>query len=123
MRPRILVVDDEPLLRGVLTQALRMADFEVDCASDAENALQLAGERRYAVALLDFQLGTATGVDLHIDLRTVDTELAANTLFMSGGAEVNEYIDYISENSRGLLRKPFPLARLRKAILAIVHDR
>lgn len=38
-RPRVLVVDDEPNIRDVLSKALALADYDVDVAPDGTSAL------------------------------------------------------------------------------------
>ena len=49
---RLLVVDDEPSIRELLTASLRFAGFEVVPAADGAEALKLA-EQGYAYRILD----------------------------------------------------------------------
>lgn len=53
---RILVVDDEKTIVFALRQYFVRAGYGVDCATTAEQALELLASERYAVAILDIEL-------------------------------------------------------------------
>src|SRR3954451_7197309 len=61
---RILVVDDEALIRDTLAEYLQQEGFAVDACASGEAALDLAAQRRYDVALCDVQLPGIDGIEL-----------------------------------------------------------
>ena len=61
---RILVVDDEALIRDTLAEYLQQEGFAVDACGSGEAALELAGSRRYGIALCDVQLPGIDGIEL-----------------------------------------------------------
>jgi two-component system, LytTR family, response regulator len=63
---RVLIVDDEPLARSALEQALhKRADIEhLDTAKDAIEALDKLKEQTYDVLLLDIQMPELSGIEL-----------------------------------------------------------
>lgn len=63
---RVLIVDDEPLSRSSLENALRARnDIQtLDCANDAVEALELLQSRSYDVLLLDIQMPELSGIEL-----------------------------------------------------------
>jgi len=62
---RLLVVEDEPLLASLVTEALESAGFEVATASDVESARKLIDTFDPDMAVLDISLGNGpTGVHL-----------------------------------------------------------
>jgi DNA-binding LytR/AlgR family response regulator len=63
---RVLIVDDEPLSRSSLENALRARnDIQaLDCANDAVEALELLQNRSYDVLLLDIQMPELSGIEL-----------------------------------------------------------
>jgi DNA-binding response OmpR family regulator len=81
---RILVVDDEAEIVELLREVLAAEGYVVDAAPDANASLQLIRENIYDLALLDFNLPDMNGVMLHHQIRQMDAELAARTIFMSG---------------------------------------
>jgi DNA-binding NtrC family response regulator len=60
----ILIVDDEPLIRATLAEFLEQEGYAVATAGDAEQALVLAKEQRFDLALCDIQLPGMDGVML-----------------------------------------------------------
>jgi len=61
---KILLVDDSKFLRLATERALARAGYEVSTATDGENALQIAREKRPDVILLDMLLPKMTGPDV-----------------------------------------------------------
>ena len=66
---RVLVVDDEPQILRALAINLRARGYDVDLASDGEQALQLAGRHHPDVVVLDLGLPGIDGVDVIRGLR------------------------------------------------------
>jgi DNA-binding response OmpR family regulator len=61
-KPRILLVDDEPLILRFLSRSLQAAGFEVTCATSGEEGLELALRTSYDVVVLDLLLPALPGV-------------------------------------------------------------
>jgi DNA-binding LytR/AlgR family response regulator len=63
---RVLIVDDEPLSRSSLENALRARNDvqALDCANDAVEALELLQNRSYDVLLLDIHMPELSGIEL-----------------------------------------------------------
>ncbi len=59
--PRILVMDDEQIIRGLLERVLGAAGFDVDQAESADKARQLLQRHTYVAAILDLQMDTLDG--------------------------------------------------------------
>lgn len=109
--PRLLVVDDDPLLRRALARTLGRA-FEITCVDRAAAALALlAAGAAFDALLCDLNLaGGLSGRGLHDQLRTINPALASRTIFMSGAAP--------STNDVRWLQKPFETA----AAIALVRS-
>jgi two-component system response regulator ResD len=71
--PRILVVDDEPIVREVLTRYLEKDGFEVDAAADGEAAIDLFASRRPDLILLDLMLPKVDGFEVFSYIRSGST--------------------------------------------------
>ena len=54
--PRVLVLDDEKLIRWSLKQLLSEEGYEVDTAATADEALRLAETRNYALIITDLEI-------------------------------------------------------------------
>lgn len=64
MKPRILVVEDDPQTRITLTRQLEYAGYYVTHVSDGEAALNLLEKERFDVVLTDMVMGEATGLEV-----------------------------------------------------------
>ncbi len=58
MSTRVLVVDDDPMIRRVFCKALARAGFDVVTASDALPALESAAQHRPDIVVVDFNMPT-----------------------------------------------------------------
>lgn len=115
---RILVVDDEAEIVDLLREVLSSEGFEVDAAPDATTALERIREQIYDAALLDFNLPDMDGVMLHRQIRQMDGELAAHTIFMSGFVQSDTNLDYYTAQGGGFLAKPFDIRAVVRAVRA-----
>ena len=61
---RILVVDDDEVLRQVLSRVLRNEGYQVHTAATGSEALAVADQHPPQLALIDLSLGNGDGADL-----------------------------------------------------------
>lgn len=74
---KVLVVEDEPMLRGLISAKLEADGFEVVTTGNAADARKIADEFDPDIAVLDIELGNGpTGVDLSLILRHQHPEIA-----------------------------------------------
>ncbi len=129
---RILVIEDEPLLRMALTDALRAEGFEVLEAADGEMGLASALREDPDAVLLDLMLPKRDGFSVLRALR--EDRLAAPVLILSArGAEydriqgfeygADDYIVKPFSMQELLLRLGAALARRAGATPGVAHER
>jgi len=119
---RILVVDDEAEIVELLRDVLLADGYIVDAAPNAAEALRLIRENIYDVALLDFNLPDMDGVMLHHQIRQMDTELAACTIFMSGLLQSDDNLGYYMAQSGGFLAKPFDIGDVLRQVRSVLGE-
>lgn len=61
---RILFLEDEPTIREVLTEYMKMQDYEVTEAGDGEKALALLKEQDFDMAVLDIMVPRVSGLEV-----------------------------------------------------------
>ncbi len=92
---RILVVDDDPLLRGSIAMVLEDEGYTVELASDGRKALESVAANRPDVILLDVMMPNMSGTqvlkELQDDSRTADIPVLIMTAIngMAGGRILN----------------------------------
>lgn len=112
----VLVVDDEPAVRGLLEAALRAFGWTVWVAGDGPAAVALYEEHRAAidVVLLDVRMPGLDGPDTLTALRGLDADVRA--VFMTGDPRPYTLDDLRRRGTARILDKPFNLAALSDAL-------
>jgi PAS domain S-box-containing protein len=120
-RGRVLVVDDEKLVLGVLKRIL-CKEHDVTALAAAKDALALcaAGEK-FDVIFCDLMMPDMTGMDLHRELSAVAPDQAGKMIFLTGGAFSVEARSFLSEIPKIHVEKPFDPANLRAIVQRHVH--
>jgi two-component system OmpR family response regulator len=112
---RILIVEDEPKLRGLLARGLREEGHATDAVESGEEALVLASARPYDAIVLDVMLPGEDGFGVCRRLRA--EEVWSPVLFLSARDGVADRIAALDGGGDDYLIKPFSfpelLARLR----------
>jgi PAS domain S-box-containing protein len=110
---RVLLVDDEPLVRNTLSRMLAR-DYRISVAQSAADALAMINRGdRFDVILSDVRMAGMTGIELHDTLAATHGDQAQRMLFLSGGAFTGDALDFLRRMSQRHLEKPFALAQLR----------
>jgi CheY-like chemotaxis protein/signal transduction histidine kinase len=112
----LLVIDDDEEVRRTIAGMLSFFGFEVLEAADAFAGIRLYGERRQDIdlVLLDLAMPDMDGRDCFRALRLVDRGLRC--LLVSGQAAEQAIADCLAGGALGLVRKPFTMAELVKAV-------
>jgi CheY-like chemotaxis protein len=117
-RPRVLVVDDEPLVGSALKRGLGR-DLDVTFLTDPRVALQqLAAGQHWDAVLCDLMMPGMSGMEFHQEIQKLAPELARRALFLTGGAFTPAAQRFADELPDRVLLKPVDLERLR----ALLHQ-
>jgi len=115
-RPRVLVLDDEPLVASAIERAL-LAEWDVQSLTRAASlAERLARGERYHVVLCDLSLPEEDGVAVHRMLKRLDPRLALRTGFLTGGTVPAAARAYCEAEAIERLEKPFEVLKLRALV-------
>jgi DNA-binding NtrC family response regulator len=102
---RILVVDDETIVRESLSAWLRQDAHEVEVAENAKEALRLAARSRHDIALVDIKMPGMDGLALQQHLSAADPELAV--ILMTAYASVESAVAAMKAGAYDYIVKPF----------------
>src|SRR5262245_21483968 len=84
---RLLIVEDDDVLRETIARRFRRLGWAVTAAVDAAQALDSAATHTWDVALLDLQMPGLSGIDLLERLKERQPELEAILLTAHGSIE------------------------------------
>ena len=117
---RILVMDDEEMIRNVLRQLLESLGYTVECVQDGTEAVaayqraQAVGQP-FAVVILDYTIpGGMGGLETLARLRAIDPQVTA--LISSGYANNPVMADWAYYGFSGVVAKPYTIAQLQEAL-------
>ena len=121
---RVLVVDDDPKLRGYVCAGLRESGLECASAAGAREALSLLERARaepFDVLLLDVMMPGQDGWELLEELREAGRDTPA--IFVTARDAVEERVKGLSLGADDYIIKPFAFEELLARIHAVVRRR
>lgn len=119
VKPRVLVVDDEPGVRKALQRGLRAEDMDVVTAADGPTGLQLARTGSFDVVLLDIMLPGLSGYRVLERLRAEN--VSTPVLLVSAKDGEIDQADGLDLGADGYLVKPFSFVVLVAQVRAVLR--
>jgi two-component system OmpR family response regulator len=116
---RVLVVEDEAKLAGLLSRGLRRQGMGTDVAADGEQAVVLASATAYDVILLDVMLPGVDGFEVCRRLRRAS--VWSPTLMLTARDSVEDRVHGLDSGADDYLAKPFSFDELFARIRALTR--
>jgi CheY-like chemotaxis protein len=115
-RKRILVVEDEPMISGLMREVLQAEGHAVDVAASGIEALGRLQERSYDLIVSDLRMPGLDGPGLYRELGRRRPDLLRRIMFVTGSAldPVNQR--FLEDNRVPWLAKPFSLVDFQELI-------
>jgi PAS domain S-box-containing protein len=113
-RMRVLVIDDEALIRSVLVRILA-PEHDVDTAASGQEAIGLIRSSNYDLILCDVMMPGMSGLEVY---RTSAPAMADRFVFMSGGTIGKVITEQLDQLPNGRLAKPFTAEQVLQVVAA-----
>lgn len=123
MAPKILVVEDEPAIHELISLNLEMAGYRVIGAESAEQATSLIQNELPDLALLDWMLPGASGVDLARKLRNETRTKELPIIMLTARGEEEDKLRGLETGADDYITKPFSVRELEARIKAVLRRR
>jgi signal transduction histidine kinase len=120
-KPRILLVEDETLLRGHLARVLS-DEYIVDTAGNGKEALESVMHSPPALVVTDIVMPEFDGIGLLKTLRSTHHTRMIPVLLISGRAIHEQRIEGYKEGADGYLAKPYTEHELRACIGSMLQS-
>ncbi|CAN5416789.1 response regulator transcription factor [soil metagenome] len=114
---RVLVVDDEVEMAALLARGLVGEGYEVDVAADGIQAMTLAAEQKYDLAVLDVTMPGMSGFELCRRLR--DQVRGIGILLLTARDAVDDRVRGLDAGADDYLTKPFAFVELAARLRAL----
>jgi two-component system, OmpR family, response regulator len=116
---RVLVVEDEPKMAGLLRRCLAEEGYAVDVATDGVTGLDAASGREYDAIVLDVMLPGMTGFDACGRLRR--GEVWTPVLMLTARDAISDRIRGLDGGADDYLTKPFHIGELFARLRALIR--
>lgn len=112
---RVLIVDDDADIRGLLLTALKMKSLAVDAATGGREAMELLRQHSYGVVILDLFM---PGIDGFAVLDMLDKESLQPVVLVVTGADQRTVERLDARRIHGVVKKPFDVEELSSIVAA-----
>ena len=118
MEKKILIVDDEAGIREILQFNLENAGFMIDCASSAEEALDMLGPE-HCLILLDVMMSGMSGFQMAEVLRK-EKNNQIPIIFLTAKTDQNDLLTGFSAGGDDYIPKPFSINEVIARVRAVL---
>ena len=118
---RMLVVDDERVITFAIQSYFNDHGFEVDCASEREEALALLTHKEYDIVIADLRLtGTTSEEGLDVIRLARDRNSSTGIILLTAYLDAEVEQSALKLGADLLFQKPQPLPDLAKAVFQLL---
>jgi len=115
-KARILVVDDEKVIRDLVKLVLAGEGHEVHTVDNADDALKKIKSQRYNLILLDIKMPGMDGAALYRRIQKIAKSLARRVVFITGDIMGADTEKFLSETKVAHIDKPFDAEQLSREV-------
>jgi DNA-binding response OmpR family regulator len=115
---RVLVVDDEPMVRDVLSRYLERSGFEVESAADGDRALAAFDAKPPDLVLLDLMLPRVDGFDV---FRRIRAQAECPVIMITARGQTTERIVGLEIGADDYISKPFSPAEVVARVRSVLR--
>lgn len=114
--PRVLVVEDEPTVGGLIADVLREEGMRVDVLRDGESALDRAEREEYDLVICDLKMPGMDGQKFFQSLGKRRNPLQGHVLFVTGDVVAPRTQEFLERHRLPYVAKPFRVEELSRAV-------
>jgi len=117
----VLIVDDDPKMRELLTSILENSAFIVETAGDGKEAIKVCKKFPVDVALIDVELPDIKGTKLLSALKALQPKMVR--IIITGYPSIENAVTAVNEKADGYILKPFNPTDLLEMIKKLIADK
>src|SRR5205807_2260842 len=118
---KLLVADDDSILREELAGLLREDEHEVVTAADGAEAIRIVERESFEAALLDLRMPKATGLEVLHRLQIVRPDTAV--VMITGEGTVDAAVEAMKGGAVDFVEKPYEIEALRRTLRTVEEER
>jgi DNA-binding NtrC family response regulator len=117
----VLVVDDDPKMREMLTSILEEEGYSVETAEDGKQALKICRKMPFDAALIDVELPDVKGTALLSALKEIQPKMVK--IIITGHPSIENAMKAVNEKADGYVLKPFNPTELLVTIKRLLVEK
>ncbi|MFE8703123.1 response regulator transcription factor [Cytobacillus sp. FJAT-54145] len=117
---RILLAEDEEILRMLIVDTLDSEEYEVDEAADGQEAIQYFLNNEYDLVILDYMMPTVTGLEVIEKIRELGSDV--KILMLSAKSQQFEQERVMEAGANFFMAKPFSPLQLFEKVEEILDE-
>ena len=114
MKVRVLIVEDEQLIRWSLRQKFETRGYKVTEVENGKEAFEALDRDTYDLIMLDYRLPDTTGLDILRQVRQVDNDVVV--IMMTAFSSVESAVDAIKLGAFDYVSKPFDMEAVLRTV-------
>jgi diguanylate cyclase (GGDEF)-like protein len=117
-KPKILIVDDDPLMRRIVTQSFDRSSYQLLEAESGPSGIQCALEQHPDLILLDVMMPEMDGFEVIRRLRSHPLTQSLPIILLTALGEISEKVHGMQMGADDYMTKPFDPRELRARVQA-----
>jgi PAS domain S-box-containing protein len=109
---QVLIVDDEAVIRNVLSRILEERGYVIDLASSGTMGLEKIGKSKYDAYILDMKMPGVDGREMYETIGQKFPSLMERVIFITGDTISKSTLDFLDSTGRTYFSKPLNFAEL-----------
>ena len=123
VRPKILLVDDNPIILEIEKSVLKVEDYEIETASDGNEALEKVKEFDPDLILLDIMMHQMDGYQVARALKEDDESRSIPIVMVTAKRRPEDMNEGYLEGAAGYITKPFKSEELLKVVKILLSNK
>lgn len=119
---KILLAEDEEVLRMLIMDTLEDEEYDVDEAADGKEALDYLQNHEYDLVILDYMMPVFTGLEIIEKLRGGNQTFQGKIMMLSAKSQTYEQEKIIQAGADYFMAKPFSPMKLVEKIEEILNE-
>jgi DNA-binding response OmpR family regulator len=120
---KILIAEDEPDIRELITLTLQFNGFDVTSARDGAEAVEIAQRGQFDLILMDVRMPRMTGYEACRRLRELDATKDIPIIFLSAKGQEAEVQQGLQAGADQYILKPFAPDMLSRKIKEVLNNK
>ncbi|MFQ5705901.1 MAG: sigma-54-dependent transcriptional regulator [bacterium] len=112
--PRILIVDDEPLMSNMLNEALKKKNYDVSIADNGRAAIELLKKVKFDLVITDIFLPDINGMDILKKVKQLDANIGV--IMITGHGSIEKAVEAMKVGAYDFLSKGFSIGEIEVTV-------